>query len=255
MADPSELNCNYCDKRYDNRGWLQGHIKKFHEDAQYLDKSMTVLRDVAQQDESFQEAGLNLSENPHWEGLEDEEETEDEDEHEDEEEPKENNSSTPTSEPSLAPKVPLCPNANTYIVEKGKKIPASFLTTFLPPPGFLKDLNNSLNQDEEHPVNNLLDQFEKKIRCYKCNECDFTCLGTNNIKKHKSSNHTDGPPPSSVDNTQHSLGVYLTSLEHKIDRCTEFIVKQSALTSRQSIMIEQLLNLHRPKTTASTNYK
>ena len=65
MGDLIELNCPYCDKKYKNQGFLPKHIDKQHEDDLLLDRNMTVLHNVAE-DESCLAAGLNLSENPFW---------------------------------------------------------------------------------------------------------------------------------------------------------------------------------------------
>ena len=92
-------------------------------------------------DESCQAAGLNNPENPFWEEPE--------------------TSSPPkiiSSTPKLAQKVPLCKNAQTYIVQKGKTLPASFLTTLLPASGFLEELNESLQpptSPRQEPLNQL----------------------------------------------------------------------------------------------------
>ena len=83
----------------------------------------------AAHDKSCLVAELNNVENPFWE--EDEQ---------DSPPPPPINSSTP-SPPST---VPLCQNAKEYIIKRGKTFPASFLTTLLPAPGFLDNLNESL---------------------------------------------------------------------------------------------------------------
>ena len=56
------------------------------------------------------------------------------------------------------PIVPLCQNAKSYIIQKGKTLPASFLATLLPAPGFLEDLNESLQPPTslgQEPLNNV----------------------------------------------------------------------------------------------------
>ena len=141
--------------------------------------------------------------------------------------------------------VPLCPKAHRYIIEKGKTLPATFLETLLPPPGFLEDLNRSLQK--ENQVTNLLDRFEQEIRCLKCDICKLTCLGSKNLRNHMESNHLQESQPSRPDPDLPSLGDYLVSLETKIDKCTNYIIEQSVITSKQSIMIEKLLALNEAK--------
>ena len=130
MTDAVEFNCVYCEKTYKKQGWLASHIKKKHEDDQLLKRNMTVLRDNAH-DLSTHQAALDLSENPFWENdiLV--------------------NSPRPSSTPKVANIVPLCPTARNYIAAKGKTIPASFLTTLLPPRGFLDSLSKSLEEEQE----------------------------------------------------------------------------------------------------------
>ena len=122
------MNCPFCEKKYDNRGWLPKHIKQHHENTFLLDNNMTYIQ-AAALDESCQAAGLNNPKNPFWE---------------------ESVPNSPlkmiSSTPRPAQKVPLCQNAETYIVQKGKTLPASFLATLLPAPGFLEELNDSLRE-------------------------------------------------------------------------------------------------------------
>ena len=126
MGDPSELNCQYCNKKYDNRGWLPKHIKQHHENSFLLDQNMTVMRDAGR-DESCLVAEFNNCENPFWDDQE-------------QGAPPPITSSTP-SPPTI---VPLCQNANKYLIKKGNTLPASFLTALLPAPGFIDMLNESL---------------------------------------------------------------------------------------------------------------
>ena len=128
MGDPSELNCLYCDKKYDNRGWLPKHIKQNHENSFLLDSNMSVMRSAAR-DESCLAAEFNNHENPFWD-----------DQEQDPTPPLPTISSTP----SRPTKVPLCRNANNYIITRGKTLPASFLTALLPAPGFLDSLDESI---------------------------------------------------------------------------------------------------------------
>ena len=126
MGHPSDLNCPYCEKRFNNRGWLPKHIKQHHENSFLLDQNMTILQEAGH-DDSYLVAEFNNQENPFW----DEEE---------QDSPPTIASSTP-SPPSM---VPLCQNANKYIIKRGNTLPASFLTALLPAPGFLDMLNESL---------------------------------------------------------------------------------------------------------------
>ena len=127
MGDPSELNCPYCEKKYNNRGFPPKHIKQHHENSYLLDNNMSVLRSAAL-DESRIEAEFDNHENPFW----------------DDQGPYPPPPPTVSSTPSPPAKVPLCQNANDYIIKRGKTLPASFLTALLPPPGFLNSLNESL---------------------------------------------------------------------------------------------------------------
>ena len=137
MGESNELNCPYCDKKYINRGFLPKHITQYHENAQLLDLSNTVLQEAAN-DESCLAAGLNLSENPLWNELE--------------------NSlpSEQTSTPTHVAPVPICENAMKYIIKRGNTLPASFLTALLPAPGFLNMLNESL----QTPASPLLEALQ-----------------------------------------------------------------------------------------------
>ena len=98
----------------------------------------------------------------------------------------------PTTTQSAPTTVPLCPNANNYIVQRGNTLPASFLATLLPPAGFLEELDRSL--EEQDNVANLLERFEKEIRHFKCRDCEFTCSGMNNLKSHMEDNHPQVSP-------------------------------------------------------------
>ena len=116
MEDASELNCPYCEKKYENRGYLPKHIKQHHKNSFLLDRNMTVMREAAF-DESYQVAGLNNPENPFSEEFE-----------------QTYSSPATASTPSPPSRVPLCQNAKTYIIQRGKTLPASFLATLLPAP-------------------------------------------------------------------------------------------------------------------------
>ena len=228
MSETEEYNCVYCEKTYKRRGWLAGHIMKKHEDCNLLDKDMTVLRDNAN-DISTKEACLDLSDNTNWN------------------EPEYTNLSGPTSTPKAPTIVPLCQTANKYVIEKAKTLPASFLATLLPSPGFLEEINRSLQQQD--PVDVLMERFEKEIQVFKCNICESTCTRSQNLKNHMSTKHLQAFKPTSPDPALPSLGDYLASLETKIDQCTDYIIKQSVIASKQSVMIEKLLAHNEQKST------
>ena len=150
-------------------GFLPNHIAKKHEYAVQLEQNMTVLLDNAA-DLSTQEAGVNLFDNTFVENAEE--------------------TNLTRLNPTL---VPLCPTAKNFIVDKGKTLPASFLATLLPAPGFIEQLDKSLQ--EENDVNNLMARFEKEIRCSKCHFCEFNCLGTDKLKEHIENNHSSPDLP------------------------------------------------------------
>ena len=206
MTETELFNCVYCENTYKTRGWLASHIRKKHEDANLLDQEMTYMNDNAK-DISQQEAAQDLSENSTWD----------------------NDTLTaplgPTSTPRAPAPVPLCPTANSYIQMRGKTLPASFLATLLPAPGFLDDLDKSLH-NETNPTD-LLRQFEEEIRCFKCEVCGLTFLGNVKLRNHMEIAHQQDFPPSRPDPALFSLGDYLRRLESKIEHCTKLITKQS----------------------------
>ena len=70
------------------------------------------------------------------------------------------NPEPPTTTSTTAP-VPLCTQAQKYIIQRGETLPASFLSSVLPAPGFLAELNKSLEEQEDSvDVTNLLITFE-----------------------------------------------------------------------------------------------
>ena len=142
MDQANEFNCVYCEKRYKHRGWLANHIKNKHNDDFLLEKDMTMMHEIALE-LSTNEAGQNLPDDPVWE--EDALET----------------TPRPTSTPRVANTVPLCPTASNYIIDSRKTLPASFLTTLLPAPDFLDNINKSLK--EERNQTNPLNKFEEEI--------------------------------------------------------------------------------------------
>ena len=110
MSQVAEFNCVYCEKTYKHHGWLANHIKKKHDDSHLLEDEMAVLKDNAL-DLSNKEAALNLSENSPWDNT------------------LLDASPRPSSPPPRATEiVPLCLKATNYVVEKGKPLPAFFLT-------------------------------------------------------------------------------------------------------------------------------
>ena len=118
MTDTELFNCVYCKKTYKTPGWLANHIKKKHEDANLSDQEITFMNDYAK-DISQQKAAQDLSEISPWD----------------------NNTLTsppgPTSTPRAPGPVPLCLTADSYIQRRVNTLPASFLATLLPAPGFL----------------------------------------------------------------------------------------------------------------------
>ena len=218
MTDTDTFNCVYCEKQYKYRGWLASHIKKKHDDNHLLDMENTVLRDNAL-DLSTKEAALDLSENPFWENdlqvL----------------------SPGPTSTPRIPAPVPLCPKAGSYIKERGKTLPASFLATLLPAPGFLDALDQSLQ--EEINENDLQQKFEEEIRCLKCEVCGLTFLGSCSLRDHMRKAHQQYLQPTRPDPALPSLGDYLARLESKIEHCTNLITKQSTVIEKLMILQER----------------
>ena len=219
MDHVDEFNCVYCEKRYKHRGWLAKHIQNKHNDDFLLEKDMTVMYEIALE-LSTDEAGQNLSDDPVWEDNEPE------------------TSPGPTSTPRIANTVPLCPTASNYIIETRKTLPASFLTTLLPAPGFLENINKSLN--EESNKTPPLIRFEEEIRHFKCEVCQLKLVGNVNLKSHMEKNHQSYLQPSRPDKAVGNLGDYLISLENKIENCTKVISEQSA-------MLTKILALHEVK--------
>jgi hypothetical protein len=126
----------------------------------------------------------------------------------------------------------------------GKSLPASFLATLLPAPGFLANLDKTLQEGGD--ANDLLKRFEEDIRCFKCNVCGLTFLGNTKLKDHKESIHRPDFQNSRPDPALPSLGDYLSSLENKIEHCTRLIYDQTAL-------IGKLINLHDSKSEPSNS--
>ena len=92
-----------------------------------------------------------------------------------------------TTKPNASFPVPLCQKANKYIIERGKTLPATLLTSG---PGFVDEINNSLEiQQDQTQVFDLLTRFEEEIKVNKCTKCDFTSLGLNRMRKHMDEEH------------------------------------------------------------------
>ena len=141
-------------------------------------------------------------------------------------------STEPTTTHRTPTIVPLCHNANNFIVQKGKTVPASFLETLLPPEGFLQDLDRS--RQEQDNTDNLLKRFEQEIRCFKCQNCEFTCSGMNNLQSHMNAKHPKVSPAPDMQ----SLGDYLNNLERKMDQCYSHMIKQSSLIEKLSSRLD-----------------
>ena len=139
-------------RNINTEGWLANHIKKKHDEAHQLDQDITVLKDCAL-DLSTNEAVTNLADNSAW-GMD-----------------SSTVSSAPTSTPQVSRNVRLCPTANTFIKNKGKSLPASFLTALLPAPGFLDNLDKSLLKENNSTI--LLDRSQDESHCFKCEVCHF----------------------------------------------------------------------------------
>ena len=175
MAD--DLNCPYCDKIYQRKGWLPDHIAKKHENAALLSQNMSVMIGHAH-DQSNQEAMLNIHNNPLWEGIEDgpvlattstpnptdqsnrvsnieriekltitnnEEATDILIQLENEETETRTNPVDSPSTPRTTI-VPLCPNATQFVRQHQASLPLT-LTQVLPTLDWTQELNHSLLQD------------------------------------------------------------------------------------------------------------
>ena len=234
--------CSICSKPYVKKGCLTNHMKNIHDiqdsPADFLDS--TTYSELDQEETFIRTTAQMMTADAFYQGiLGGEEDNVDASEESttppvtesndpDQVDSVENETTTTKNAPSF---VPLCPDANNYIVQKGKTLPASFLTTLLPPAGFLQELDKSLQERDN--VDNLLERFEQEIRHFKCKDCNFTCSGMNNLESHNQDNHTRVSP----DPDMPSLGNYLASLERKMDQCYNHMIKQSSL-------IEKLLTRH-----------
>ena len=294
----TKYECNICQKPYVKQGCLNNHLKNFHQandsrvDKEFLDSSTyseldrdeTILRTVGQMmtaDRFMQD--VVGEEDESWD---DPTETTQSEIYEDQvvdnldvEPIRQALGSTPTTVTvALVPPVPLCANAQRYILRRGNTLPASLLASLLPAPDFLEDLDKSLKEHEQSKdVTNILTRFEEDIRCHMCELCGITFTGKINLDKHMS----EGAPISSIDlpslsdmcevcgitfigkinfnkhMSQHdqgtptdmpSLGDYLASMKESMDRQTMIMSTQSAtmseqikIISRQGVMIEKLL--------------
>ena len=159
--------------------------------------------------------------------------------------------------PVTAPTVPPCAQAQKYILQKGKTLPASFLASVLPAPGFLEELDKSLNNQEEcFEVTHLLTTFEDEIRSHMCEICGKIFIGKAKLSEHMLEHDKVAPsPPTDTP----SLGDYLASMKNIMDRQTLIMSQQSETMSqhlkiigRQGVMIEKLLALQQIKTVENT---
>ena len=90
-----------------------------------------------------------------------------------------------------------------------------------------------------------LKQFDAEIRCYKCQDCGLSFIGENNLENNTSDMHQNTVNPTSPAQSLPGLGDYLSSLEKKMDFCTDLVMKQAA-------MLEKLLANHKEKSSESS---
>ena len=83
----------------------------------------------------------------------------------------------------------------------------------------------------------LLQQFEEEICCYKCKQCGLSLRGSENLDNQTKSHHQEEPNQPSQAQIFPSLGDYLSSIEKKLDICTDLVTKQA-------VTIAKLLSLH-----------
>ena len=103
---------------------------------------------------------------------------------------------------------------------------------------FLQEINKSLQDQGE--VSDVLEQFEREIRCCKCQLCGKTFLGSERLSEHISVNHKQNPQIR-IHEDLPSLGDCLNRLKNNLDHCINFTTKPSAMISQQSFMISKLL--------------
>ena len=260
--------CNVCRKPYVKKGCLTNHMKNVHklidsnteqgflDSTSYseLDRDETILRTVGQVlTDGFVRDILDLEEDNFENTKEGSQEVIDVTMNQ------EPNSSVNILEKSItisspitklnAPvPVPLCQKANKYIIEKGKTLPASFLTTLLPAPGFMDEINNSLDiQEDQTQVSDLLTRFEEEIKVHKCTKCDFTSLGSNRMRKHMEEDHQPDGGPMTQERSQPSIewcNEYLATMKSNLDHQSTLISQQFTMISQQSTMINRLLSIY-----------
>ena len=135
--------------------------------------------------------------------------------------------------PVTAPTVPPCAQAQKYILQKGKTLPASFLASVFPAPGFLEELDKSLNNKEEcFEVTHLLTTFEDEIRSHMCEICGTRFIGKAKLSEHMLEHDKVAPsPPADTP----SLGDYLATMKNSMDRQTVIMSQLPAPSSSTSM--------------------
>ena len=270
----AKYECNLCQKPYVKKGCLTKHLKNVHNvndlDAEKefldstsyseLDRDETILRTV----------GQILTADSFYQDLSTEEELFDEP-RDTSQDPRNTttlvnnqevlhdlNTSEPLSTSSTAAPVPLCSKAEDFILQKGKTLPATLLASLLPAPGFLEELNKSIQaQDESLEVTKLLTTFDEEIRSHMCEICGTTHTGKVTLRKHMVEHVQEAPnlsPISEPPFDMPSLGDYLAGMKDNMDRQTVIMSQQSEkmdqqfeIISQQSVMIEKLLTIQQAK--------
>ena len=100
-------------------------------------------------------------------------------------------------------------------------MPASLLTALLPAPGFLDNLDKSLQEEINSTI--LLDMSLDVSHCFKCEVRHSPFSDSTTLKNHIENNHMQHFQPSVPDPAVSSLGDYLSSLENKVDHCTKLL--------------------------------
>ena len=265
--------CSICLKPYIKKGCLTKHLKNVHQvtappagkefldSTSYseLDRDETILRTVGQiitghdfMQDIFGDEGDDL------EGeVDDTVEVVNQEVEPARHEHEETVTPSTLSPPVTAPTVPPCAEAQKYIIQKGKTLPASFLASVLPAPGFLEELDKSLKDQEEPPeVTHMLTTVDDDISCHICEICGENYIGKAKLSEHILE-HDKGAPSPPAD--MPSLGDYLASMKYSMDRQTAIMSQQSAtmsqhlkIISRQGVMIEKLLAFQHIKTRENT---
>ena len=152
MTDPTEKSynkyeCNICSKPYIKRGCLTNHMKKIHDvqdaPAGFLDS--TTYSELDREETFIRTTGQIMTADSFLKGIM--EDPDDDAEGSEELTPPTDPTAMPDDsghmetlnlELTITQNVPLCQNANNFIVQKGKTVPASFLETLLPPQAFYR---------------------------------------------------------------------------------------------------------------------